>query len=50
MAKTLGNEFPSKDLISFFNALAMASAGKICPPVPPPAMIIRLGNLKYWII
>src|SRR5690606_33394507 len=25
-----------------FNALAMAMAGKICPPVPPPLMMIRL--------
>ena len=29
--------------VSFFRiALAIAMAGKICPPVPPPAMIIRL--------
>src|SRR5579875_386647 len=29
----------------FFNALAMAMAGKICPPVPPPAIIIRCAAL-----
>ena len=30
----------------FFNALAIATAGKICPPVPPPAIMIRLLTSK----
>ena len=32
----------------FFNAFAMATAGKICPPVPPPLMItLKLGRCKF---
>jgi hypothetical protein len=32
----------SIELSFFFKALAIAIAGKICPPVPPPAIIKRL--------
>jgi len=30
----------------FFKAFAIAIAGKMCPPVPPPAIMIRLLTLE----
>src|SRR6185436_6152155 len=36
----------------FFRALAIATAGKICPPVPPPLIItlyFRCNWLKFWL-
>src|SRR6202000_1616319 len=34
---------------SFFKALAIAIAGKICPPVPPPLIIILLPDFTDFI-
>jgi len=32
---------------SFLSAFAMASAGNMCPPVPPPAMMILRAMFRY---